>query len=150
MTHCGYNVVMVHPVSVRFRRHDVAARLKREADRERRSASALIEELVDEGLRSRSHPHITFRNGPTGRRAALAGGPDVWEVVDGVIGGDIPVPDRVDRAVELFGWSRARVEAALAYYAEYPEEIDRQVESNRVAADEAEAAWIRMRDALAR
>ena len=137
-------------MSVRFRRPDVATRLKHEADAERRSASALIEELVDEGLRSRRHPHIVFRNGPSGRRAALAGGPDIWEVVDGVVGGDIPVAERVDRAVELFGWSRVHVDSALAYYAEYSDEIDREIDANRVAVDEAEAAWNRVRNALAR
>jgi hypothetical protein len=145
-----YTVVVAHPISVRFRRPDVATRLKLEADAERRSASALIEELVDEGLRSRRFPQITFRNGPTGRRAAVAGGPDVWEIVDGVVGGDIPVAERVDRAVELFGWARVHVDSALAYYAEYSDEIDRELEANRAAADEAEAAWNRVRDAIAR
>lgn len=141
---------MAHPVSVRFRRPDVATRLKQEADAERRSTSALIEELVDEGLRSRRHPHIIFRDGPSGRRAAVAGGPDVWEIVDGVVGGDIPIDERVDRTVEVFGWSRVHVDSALAYYAEYSDEIDRELDANRAAADEAEAAWNRMRDALAR
>ncbi len=28
------------------------------------------------------HPGIAFRDGPVGRRAALAGGPDVWEVIE--------------------------------------------------------------------
>jgi hypothetical protein len=27
------------------------------------------------------HPGIAFRDGPSGRRAALAGGPDVWEAI---------------------------------------------------------------------
>ncbi len=27
------------------------------------------------------HPGVVFRPGPTGRRAALVGGPDVWEVI---------------------------------------------------------------------
>lgn len=38
--------------------------------------------FVDEALRSEEHPGIIFRAGPTGRRAGLAGGPDVWEVID--------------------------------------------------------------------
>lgn len=137
-------------MSVRFRRRDVATRLKNEVVAQRRSASALIEELVDEGLRSRHHPHIMFRDGPAGRRAAVAGGLDVWEIIGGIVGGDIPVAERVDRAVETFGWSRRHVDAALAYYAEFPEEIDREIDANRAAADAAEAAWIRLRDALAR
>lgn len=117
---------------------------------ERRSTSALIEELVDEGLRSRRHHFVLFRDGPTGRRAALVGGPDVWEVVDGVVGGDVPVEQRVDRAQEVFGWPRVPVEAALAYYAEFPDEIDAEIEANRVTAAEAEDAWRRGLDVLAR
>ena len=30
------------------------------------------------------HPGIVFRDGPTGRRAGLAAGPAVWEVIDGL------------------------------------------------------------------
>lgn len=141
---------MVHPISVRFRSQGVADRLKRSASDEGRSASALIEELVDEGLRTRRHPHITFREGPAGRRAVLAGGPDVWEVVGGVVGGDVPTTERIDRATDVFGWSRLQVDAALSYYAEYPDEIDSQIERNRRAAEDAEQTWRRVRDALAR
>ena len=50
----------------------------------------------------------------------------------------------------MFEWSRVHVESALAYYAEYSDEIDRELDANRAAADEAEAAWNRLRDALAR
>jgi hypothetical protein len=141
---------MSQPISVRFRRIDVAARLKREAAWQRRSASALIEELVDEGLRSRRHPLVTFRNGPTGRRAVLVGGPDLWEVVGGVTGGDVPVAERLDRAISVFGWPRAHVEAAMSYYAEFPNEIDAEIDANRVAAHDAEQAWRRGLDAIAR
>lgn len=34
-----------------------------------------------EGLDTLHHPGIVYRDGPTGRRAALAMGPDVWEIV---------------------------------------------------------------------
>src|SRR6266581_3754656 len=46
------------------------------------SLSAAANLLVDEGLRTAEHPGVVFRDGPTGRRAALAGGPDVWEVIE--------------------------------------------------------------------
>ncbi|MDQ3681206.1 MAG: CopG family transcriptional regulator [Actinomycetota bacterium] len=141
---------MVHPVSLRFRSHDVAERLKDEAAARDRSASALAEELIDEGLRIRRHPLITFRDGPTGRRAALVGGPDVWEVVAGLVGGDVSAGDRVQRAVEVFGLRREQVDAVLAYYAEFTDEIDDQAEANLVAADQAEALWRRQHDLLAR
>ncbi len=90
-----------------------------------------------------------FRDGPAGRRAHLIGGPDVWEVVEGLVGGDLPPAERITRAVKVFGLPRQLVEAALAYYAEFTEEINAQVDANRKAADEAEAQWRRQQDLLA-
>ena len=141
---------MSHPLSVRFREARVSERLKAEAEANARSASALAEELIDEGLRMRRHPLVVFRAGPSGRRASLVGGPDVWEVVAGVIGGDVAPSKRVRRAVDLFGLRPEQVEAALAYYAEFTEEIDARITANRAAADEAEELWRRQRDLLAR
>jgi hypothetical protein len=48
------------------------------------SLSAAANLLVDEGLRTDEYPGVVFRDGPTGRRAGLAGGPDVWEVIRAV------------------------------------------------------------------
>ena len=109
----------------------------------------MAEELLDEGLRIRRHPLLRFRDGPTGRRVALVCGPDVWELVGGLVGGDVAPDRRVERAVELFGLRREQVEAALAYYAEFTSEIDAQVEANRQAAEEAEALWHRQQELLA-
>lgn len=145
-----YSVVMMHPISVRFREPHVAARLKAEAVASARSASALAEELIDEGLRMRRHPLVVFRAGPAGRRAGLVGGPDVWEVVAGMVGGDVAPSKRVERAIDVFGLRPEQVEAALAYYAEFTDEIDSQIEANRTAAEEAEELWRRQRDLLAR
>lgn len=145
-----YNVVMTHPVSVRFRDARITERLKSEAQVRGTSTSALAEELIDEGLRIRRHPLVSFRDGPAGRRACLTGGPDVWEVIGGLVGGDVAPTKRIARAVELFGLRREQVDAALAYYAEFTEEIDAHVSANRVAADEAEALWRRQQNLLAR
>ncbi|MGQ0618288.1 MAG: hypothetical protein ACT4PW_15090 [Acidimicrobiia bacterium] len=141
---------MTHPMSVRFREARVSQRLKAEAEASARSASALAEELIDEGLRMRRHPFVVFRPGPSGRRASLVGGPDVWEVVAGVVGGDVAPSKRVQRAVDLFGLRPEQVEAVLAYYAEFTDEVDAQIEANRAAAEEAEELWRRQRDLLAR
>jgi len=140
---------MAHPVSVRFRRPDVADRLKAEAAARGQSSSALAEELIDEGLRTRRHPLVVFRDGPTGRRAGLVGGPDVWEVVAGVVGGDVPNGGRVARAVEVSGLDPARVQAALAYYAEFTEEVEAEIAGNTAAAEEAERLWKRGQGLLA-
>lgn len=140
---------MPHPISVRFRDPGVADRLKTEAGARGASTSALAEELIDEGLRMRRHPLVGFRDGPAGRRACLLGGPDVWEVIGGLVGGDVAPGERVERAVELFGLRREQVEAALAYYAEFTDEVDAELEANRRAAEEAEALWRRQQDLLA-
>ncbi|MGI8984541.1 MAG: ribbon-helix-helix protein, CopG family [Acidimicrobiales bacterium] len=140
---------MAHPVSVRFRRPDVEARLKHEAAALQVSSSSLAEELIDEGLRTRRHPLVLFRDGPTGRRAGLIGGPDVSETVAGIVGGDVPTGERLDRAVEVFGLRRELVEAALGYYAQFTDEINAEIEANRGAAEEAERLWKRQQDLLA-
>src|SRR5229473_5980908 len=72
------------PIPVRFD-PEVARRLSSfAASHPGLSLSAAANLLVDEGLRTTEHPGVVFRDGPTGRRAALAGGPDVWEVIRAV------------------------------------------------------------------
>lgn len=139
---------MTYPVSVRFTHPEVVARLKSEAAARGASSSALAEELIDEGLRTRRHPLIVFRDGPTGRRAGITGGPDVWEVAAGIIDGDVPANERRGRAVEVFGLSPRQVDAALGYYAEFTEEIDAAIAANEAAADEAERLWRRQQSLI--
>jgi hypothetical protein len=140
---------MTHPLSVRFHRSDVLERLKVEASSRRVSTSALAEELIEEGLRVRRHPLIVFRDGASSRRAGLIDGPDVWEVIGGMVGGDVPVAERVDRAATVFGLAPERVAAALDYYAAYPEEIDGEIAANVAAAEESEEIWRRRQQLLA-
>jgi len=42
------------------------------------SVAGLAQRLIDEGLRMADHPGVIFKDGPSGRRAALAYGPDVY------------------------------------------------------------------------
>src|ERR1700677_5094399 len=60
------------------------------------SLSSAANRLVDEALRMAEHPGVIFRSGPTGRRAALAGGPDVWEVVRAVKSARSAEPEGAD------------------------------------------------------
>ena len=106
------------------------------------------------GLESRERSCCpSRRDGPSGRRAVVIGGPDVWEVVGSVVGsvvgGDVVPAERVARAVELFSLRPEQVEAALAYYAEFTDEINGRVAANAAAAAEAEALWRRRQDLLA-
>ena len=135
-------------VSIRFSAEPVHRRLKDSARRRRVGVSTLAERLIDEGLRMEAHSAIVFREGPTGRRAVLAGGPEVADVIGSIVGGDVPVGQRRARAAELLGLTPSMVDAAMAYYADYTEEIDAELDERRRAADEAEAAWKRQRALL--
>jgi len=136
-------------MSIRFRRAEVLARLKAEAATRRVSSSTLAEELIEEGLRTRRHNLVVFRDGPSGRRAGLVGGPDVWEVIGGLVGGDVPAEARIERAVDVFGLTPGQIGAALDYYADFTAEIDGEIAANLAAADEAEAVWRRRQGLLA-
>ena len=135
-------------VSIRFSGEPVHQRLKDSARRRRVGVSTLAERLIDEGLRMEAHPGVVFREGPTGRRAVLVGGPEVSDVIGAVIGGDVPVEQRRSRAAELMGLSLPVVDAALTYYVDHTEEIDAELAERNRAAAEAEAAWRRRQELL--
>jgi hypothetical protein len=101
-----YNGAVVTRLSIRFRQPQLLERLRAEAGTRSISTSVLAEELIDEGLRTRRHPMVVFRDGASGRRAALIGGPDVWEVVGGLLRGDVRPEDRISHAAEHLGLSR--------------------------------------------
>ena len=118
------------------------------------SLSSAANRLVDEALRVSEHPGIVFRPGPTGRRAGLAGGPDVWEAVRAIksartaepglaeddllamVGGNTGVPVRLLRI-------------AIRYWASYPAEIEAEITTADRAEELAEQAWQREQRLLA-
>lgn len=109
------------------------------------STSSVTNLFVDEALRAEEHPGIMFRPGPTGRRAGLVGGPDIWEVVDSLLALREAEPSLVDDALveataEATGLPSRKIRIAVRYYAMYPEEIDERIAANRDAAEQAEAA----------
>jgi hypothetical protein len=95
------------------------------------------------------HPGIAFRGGPTGRRAALAGGPDIWEVMQTVKSGKARGDAAVTATADLLALTDSQVRIAVRYYAAYPDEIDERIKRNIEEADAAEAAWKREQAALA-
>jgi ParB-like chromosome segregation protein Spo0J len=97
-----------------------------------------------------AHPMVVFREGPSGRRPVLAGGPEVADVIGTIVGGNVPAGGRRTRAAKLLGISEPMVDAALAYYADYTDEIDVLIAERTRIADEAEAAWRRQRQLLER
>ena len=149
MATIDYSVVMP-VVSIRFSDEPLHERLRDAARRQNVAVSTLAERLIDEGLRSEAHPLVVFRPGPAGRRALLVGGPEVVDVIGAIVGGDVPVAERRSRAAELLGICDLLVDAALAYYAEFTDEIDEALAERRRAADAAEAAWRRQQTLLHR
>lgn len=128
------------PLSIRFDQL-LLERLRRRASAQETTPSGLAQRLVDEGLRSQEHPGIVFRDGPSGRRAALAAGPDVWEVVAALRYSAARGEAAVTATAEEMGLTVGQVQTALDYYGSYPREIDEQVAENERAAEEAYAAW---------
>ena len=113
-------------VNVSVRLDDgLAERLRLRARAAGESLSDRLRRYAEEGARRDEHPMITFRDGPTGRRAGLIGGPDVWEVAMWLD----ELGSTKDRAADLASdevVSRPQIDAALAYRAAYPDEIQAQ------------------------
>ena len=118
------------------------------------SLSSAANRLVDEALRMSEHPGVVFRAGPTGRRASLASGPDVWEVVRAIKSARLAEPALAEDEVLglVSGNSGVPVRLlriAIHYWASYPDEIDSEIASAQAAEDSAEDTWRRERELLA-
>lgn len=130
-------------------RADVLDRLRRRSEAAGTNKSRLAERYVDEGIRMDEHPGIVFRGGPSGRRAALAGGPDVWEVIATLKGCEARGEGAITEAAELLNLPASQARTALAYYGSYPEEVDERIRRTLEEADAAEAARHRRQAAVA-
>lgn len=100
-------------------------------------------------------PGVVFRDGPAGRRAGLAGGPDVWEIVRAVRSARAAEPtlkegDLVDLVAANAGLSTRQVRLAVGYWAAYPDEVDALLAHAEAAEAEHVAAWERAQGLLAR
>jgi len=132
---------MTSPLSIRFDKA-LLERLRRRASVQDSTPSGLAQRLVDEGLRGQEHPGIVFKDGPSGRRAALVAGPDVWEVVASLRGAGAKEEKKaIAAATADLSVSPAQVRLALDYYGAYPVEIDAQISENETAAAEALVAF---------
>lgn len=107
----------------------------------------LAQRYVEEGLRMDDHPLVRFVDGPAGRRPRLVGtGLDVSEVV-GVVrdsGGDATA------AADYLEIPLGLVQAAVAYYGAYAEEIDEWIDANTAEGERARSAFLEGQAALGR
>jgi len=112
----------------------VLDRLERLSERLGQPRSRVAEQLIDEGIRLREFPGIVFRSGPTGRRAALADGPDVWEIVRGLKQARSGKGDPVELLMASSDLREEQIRLAADYYSVYPDEIDARIREDEEAA----------------
>ena len=106
----------------------------------------MVQMFAEEGIRALQVPTIVFRDGPSGRRAGVAGSLDVWEIIEELRQANGPV-DPAAVAASL-GVDQKVVSAALDYYSQFPEEIDDWIAENEREAERAHAAWLREQSVL--
>ncbi len=114
------------PVSVRLQ-EPLRGAIRSQAQRTGKPISRVIKEMLDMALRMQRFPGIIFVEGPTGRRAHLAGtGLDVWEVME-----LLQEYGSVPRLREHFPrLSPIAIRIAEAYARAYPEEVRAFLELN--------------------
>lgn len=105
---------------------ELAYEIEREAEGQGVSWSAMTAALLAEALKMRRVPGIVMVDGPSGRRAVVAGsGLDVWEII-----ATWQTCDKNEQQLgENYPWlTSPQLRAALAYYAFYPGEIDTRLD----------------------
>lgn len=111
------------------------------------SATALLDRLITEGVDASDHPGIVFRGLAHDRRAGLAAGPDVWEVVSRLQELEGAVEERVAMLAEETDLHPREIRAAVDYASEHADEVQARIDGNHAAAERSERA-ARHRDAL--
>jgi len=126
---------MSRPTSFRLD-EKLLERLDAESRAASMSTTSLVSSLLDEGLKTREFPGVVYRPGPTGRRAGLVGGPDVWEIIRDLRGLPGRGMERIERIAEELELSVNMVGLAADFYSTFPEEIDARIEANEQAAEQ--------------
>lgn len=110
----------------------VAARTRRWPAK---SDSETYRQIIEEWVRVQDHPGIRFVDGPAGRRAALVGGPDIWQMI--AIVRDFE-SDR-EAILDAYPWLTVEMlDVVQRYFEAYPEEIEALIEDNLRVAEELE------------
>jgi hypothetical protein len=129
------------PASVSYRLDpQLKERLALRAHDEGVSETSLVSRLLDEGLKTSAHPGVVYRDGPAGRRAAVAGGPDVWEIVVALRHTRKRGDARVGAAAEQLDVAEQLVRTAVSFAAAHPDEVEAMIRRNEAAVERAERA----------
>jgi hypothetical protein len=114
---------------------DVKARLAGRAAREGVSATVLLERLIVEGVEGLEHPGIVFRGPPHSRRAALAAGPDVWEVIARLRELKGSEEERIATIAAESDLHPRAIRLALEYAAARPDDVRERIKKNEADAE---------------
>lgn len=127
--------------STSFRLSDEARRrLSDRAEREGVSATALLERLIIEGVDALDHPGIVHRGPPHDRRAALAAGPDVWEIVARLRELDGSEEERIAMLAAESDLHPRQIRTALEFAARHSEDVEARIARNEEAISESQQA----------
>ncbi|MEV0246712.1 hypothetical protein AB0H76_09010 [Nocardia sp. NPDC050712] len=123
-------------MSTSFRISDSASRqLVSRAVREGTSSTALLNRLIREGVDQLEHPGIVFRGPVHDRRAALAAGPEVWEVVARLLELDGPMEQRIVVLAHRSDLPDRKIRAAVSYAREHGGEIWERIGRHRRSSE---------------
>ena len=127
--------------STSFRISETArTRLASRAAHDGLTATALIDRLIIEGIDQLDYPGIVFRGPAHDRRAALAGGPDVWEIVARLQELDGTEEQRISLLSTESEVHPRLIRLALDYAAEHAPGIRARITRNRAMAERSAAA----------
>ena len=126
----------------------VKSRLERQAAAEGITERALLERLVTEGLDTLHHPGVVYRDGPTGRRAALAVGSDIWEIASALRHTTGSPEERVAALAEQFDLHPRHIRTAIDFAATHREIVEEQIAANDQAAEHARELAFRRADLM--
>lgn len=122
--------------STSFRISDATkARLASRATREGMTATALLSQLITEGIDQLDYPGIIFRGPAHDRRAALAAGPDVWEIVGRLQELDGSEEQRISALSAESELHPRLIRIALDYAADHASEIRTRIDRNQAMAE---------------
>jgi hypothetical protein len=121
--------------STSFRISDAAkSRLSSRAAHEGVTATALLDQLIVEGIDQLDYPGVIFRGPAHDRRAALAAGPDVWEIVARLQELAGTEEQRITLLSEESDVHPRLIRIALDYAADHANEISERIGRNRAMA----------------
>ena len=122
--------------STSFRISDATkVRLASRAAREGMTSTALLSQLIVEGIDQLDYPGIIFRGPAHDRRAALAAGPDVWEIVARLQELDGSEEQRISLLSAESDLHPRLIRIALDYAADHADEVRTRIDRNRAIAE---------------